>query len=66
MELLGFIHVEHRFELGDQDSSGAYTIDGSVSRTVTFAANALWCVCSQQPRRTVKRSTVEALLISGI
>ena len=41
MESLGFIHVEHRFELGDQDSTGEYTIDGSVSITVTFAANTL-------------------------
>lgn len=65
MELLGFIQDEHRFELGDQDSSGEYTIDGSVSSTVTFAANTL-CVCSQQHRRTVKRSTVVHILVDDI
>ena len=66
IELPGFMHVEHRFELGDQDSAGEYTIDGSVFDTVTFAANTLWCACSQQHRRTVKRSTVVHILVDDV
>ena len=60
------MHVEHRFELGDHDSCGEYAIDGSVSSTVTFAANTLWCACSQQERRTVKRSTVVHILVDDV
>ena len=38
------------FELGNQEPAGEYTIDESVSNTVTFAANTR--ACSQQDRRT--------------
>jgi hypothetical protein len=65
-ETPGYRHVEHRFELVDQESAGKYKIDGSVSDTVTFSANALWCVCSQQQRRMVRRSMVVHILVDGV
>jgi hypothetical protein len=54
VEIPGSRHVEHKFELGCQDASGEYTIDGWVSSIVMFAANTL---CNQQHKRTVRRST---------
>jgi hypothetical protein len=66
IEIPEFIHVEHGFGIRCQDPGGRYIIDGSVLSTVTFAASTLWCACSQQSRRTIKRRTVVHILVDDV